>query len=522
VNNFIVPKRGSNIGGLVKYLFGPGDANEHRDQRIIAADDLLDIADCTRLDRPEDRPQVLALGRDLDAHRRLLGVRPPGGHVWHCAISLPPGEALSDMQWAQLARVAVAEMGFTAGPGQAPCRWLAVHHGQSTGGNEHIHLAVNLVREDGSIASTWRDRVTMSRICGRFEREFGLHVVEGRAGRGMPGYSRAEADRVRRRTRLEPDRRTLARTVRACAAASASEAEFVRRIRAAGLQFRPRYAAGGTEVTGYSVALGSTDIGGEPIRFGGGRLATDLTLPRLREHWAAMRPGVDQAAAREQALAELRHLTDAASPAGQPTPAETRVYRASAWGQAAARIAEVRERLTAVPYGDTAAWSTAARQAAGIFAGLSARLESTPGPLAEAADALARSAQTRPGQERYARHSGLAHMRSVALTVRQATIPLRRPEAWVTLMRQLLTLIQVISQMHAAQQQARHAAELRAIANDRLAALGSLPSPAIRTAPRLVRTDFPGPAKPAPAQPGPTPPQPAGPERDVPSKGIRP
>ena len=44
-------------------------------------------------------------------------------------------------------------MGFTEISGKADCRWVAVRHGLSKAGNDHIHIAVNLVREDGAKAS---------------------------------------------------------------------------------------------------------------------------------------------------------------------------------------------------------------------------------------------------------------------------------------------------------------------------------------------------------------------------------
>jgi hypothetical protein len=168
VNTFISPARGRHAVGLVRYLFGPGSSREHTDQRVIAADPVLGVADGTRLDHVRDAARIYALGRDLDSHRILLGAEPASGWVRHCAISLPPEEAgrLNDGQWADLARTAVGRLGFEAGPGtspvagsdrgrdagRAPCRWIAVHHGLSVGGNDHIHLMVNLVREDGTLA----------------------------------------------------------------------------------------------------------------------------------------------------------------------------------------------------------------------------------------------------------------------------------------------------------------------------------------------------------------------------------
>jgi hypothetical protein len=69
------------------------------------------------------------------------------------------------------------------------------------------------------------------------------------------------------------------------AVASLDEGEFVRRLRRGGVLIRPRFAAGRDDVVaGYSVALRPS---GEdrPVWYGGGRLARDLTLPRLRKGW---------------------------------------------------------------------------------------------------------------------------------------------------------------------------------------------------------------------------------------------
>ncbi|MEU3170353.1 hypothetical protein [Streptosporangium sp. NPDC006930] len=186
----------------------------------------LGLAEGTRRDHVADADAIYALGRDIDSHRLLLGVAPSDKWVWHCAISLPPGEELADAQWAEVAHEAVARMGFDAAEGRAPCRWIAVPHSCSVGGNEHIHLMVNLVREDGEVAGTWNDRRTMSRVCADMERRFDL-VVEGHTGHGLPGYSKAEHQRLQAGVPFEGH--CLARLVRSGAARSANEAEFVRR-----------------------------------------------------------------------------------------------------------------------------------------------------------------------------------------------------------------------------------------------------------------------------------------------------
>lgn len=196
----------------------------------------------------------------------------------------------------------MARLGFDGSAGRAPCRWIAVHHGLSSGGNDHIHLAVNLVRADLRLTRPGRDRIAMSKLCGELERRFGLRVVDGRARRGLPGVSRAEIERARRAgPAAQPERIVLARHVRAAAMAASTEAEFVRRLKGWGVWVRPRYGVGGTtEVVGYCVAL-PPQQGRKAIWFGGGKMAADLTLPKLRASW---RPG-----AAGEALAESVRVT---------------------------------------------------------------------------------------------------------------------------------------------------------------------------------------------------------------------
>ena len=210
-------------------------------------------------------------------------------------------------------------LGFDAGDGQPPCRWVAVRHGRSEAGNDHMHLVVNLVREDGKVASTRNDFKRLSALCADMERRYGLSAVEGRANKAaMPGLTRAEAEKARRTGRDEAERAELARVVRAAATVAASEAEFVRFLRDAGLAARPRYdRVGGHRVVGYAVAEEPSD-GGVAVFFGGGKLARDLSLPALRERWR------DGEAESQDAARRVGWWSPgdgrARSPSGQPAP----------------------------------------------------------------------------------------------------------------------------------------------------------------------------------------------------------
>jgi len=119
--------------------------------------------------------EVGELGRQLDAAHVLYGTEVADGHIWHLALSNPVGDReLSDAEWGSVVADAMARLGFTEASGKAPCRWVAVRHGRSVGGHDHVHVAVSLVRDDGTKASIWPDRVRMSELCADAEHRLGL------------------------------------------------------------------------------------------------------------------------------------------------------------------------------------------------------------------------------------------------------------------------------------------------------------------------------------------------------------
>jgi hypothetical protein len=315
---------------------------------------------------------------------------------------------------------------------------VAVGHGTSTNGNQHIHIAASLVRGDGLGVNLWQSKRTLSRVCAELEYTYGLSVVEGREGRGMPGLSRAELERTAREQLTEPPRVTLARLVREASVASKDEAEFVRRLRGSGVLVRPRFETGGQgAVVGYSVALWTTG-GVAPIWFGGGKLAKDLTLPHLRQFWGV--PNDDRKAAVVKWSATKTVATGREVLRGHPDD----------WQRAVAGVERSLERLRAVPTSDLAAWRGAAREAAGVFAAWSRRLEGkSPGPLAATADALARSAQSRSG-ELAPERGAVRDFRGVAAIVAQSQLSRDSPMAWAMLINQLGRTLRTICDAHAA------------------------------------------------------------------------
>ncbi|MFC5382150.1 relaxase [Aquipuribacter nitratireducens] len=485
--------RGSRMGGLLAYLQGPGRANEHTYPHLVAGDVSVMTWHGTAV---LDRPTALAIAAQLDQPRRAFGVEVAGGSVWHCSLSLRADEGqLSDEQWAEIAREFVEGMGFSDETrtdedgqvvGRAGCRWVAVRHGVSANGNDHVHLAVSLVREDGTKASVWNDRRTAQRVAGELEAKNGLQVLESRAvGRGGRGYKPAELATAQRRGEVEPARAALARAVRAHAGAAADEAEFVRRLRRGGLLVRPRYAAGRDDVVaGYSVALrptgGAKGTAAErPVWYGGGHLDKDLSLPRLRREWPDTPTGASEAVAEWNAARRGARLVRPGRETREPAP--------RLWQEYGRDIAALRERLRQVSVTDRAAWAHVAHETAGALAAWSLRVEQTPGPLAEAADALARSAHVRAADVPASRPADVSAVKGATLLLASLSRGGRGSVAQAILLRQLMNLAKAIHDAHVAVGEAQRAAQVAAVARQQLRQVQS-GLPAVRADVQVSKT----------------------------------
>jgi hypothetical protein len=476
--------RGSRMSGLLLYLAST-DANKtknsHTDPHLVAGDAaIMAWYD----DGVLDRDDAVAIAKHLDQPRKSFGVeilqkdfrwdaaskqRVENGHkqadVWHCSLSLRAEEGpLTDQQWGDIANDFVDAMGFTEASGKAQCRWAAINHGTSENGNHHIHIAVSLVREDGTKASTHGDYKKAQQTCRALETKYGLEELS--TVHASRGYDRAEKATAVRDDR-EMHRSSLARKVRASASASGSEAEFVRRARDTGLLVRPRYAKNTTDVVvGYSVAERPAR-GERPIWFGGGTLASDLKLGALREEWPDTPHLATEAAAEWNAATRNKRTVLRTGPENATPPAE-------AWVEYTRNAAALADQLRTIPRDDHATWAKAARDVSGAFAAWSYRLEPTPGPLAATAAELSRTAQLRAPRQ----HSKPVALPSIAGTAMlfMAASSKDKTAAQTALMVQLINTAFAVYEMHAQSGRSREAQRIRSVVEERLAPFtGTMP-----------------------------------------------
>ncbi|WP_406083868.1 relaxase [Micromonospora zamorensis] len=449
----MIPKvtYGSRVRGLLEYLWGPGKAEEHVNPHLVAGYDDVELLAPGSRQGDAGGWSLEELAARLDAPQIAAGERGVEQYVWQCSLSLPAQEGqLDDATWSRIAGRFVAEMGFTGDAERAGCRWIAVRHGLSAKGNDHVHLVVTLATEDGAPVWLRQDKRRSQQVADLLEDEFGLGKwTPGRSGATKrPELNRPEVDRARRSGQA-PDRELLRRQVRAALAGARSEAEWVARMKGAGLLVAPRTSAKDpNQVVGYAVALRPTGAGTPPW-YAGRSLDGDLSLPQVRKRWPeAERPSVGQWKAADSTESSLR---------GED--------RMAVWRSSAAAVEAISGRLSGLAP-DSPQWPAVARTSAELLARVAAVTEpSGQGPMSRAADSLARAAAPprrapAPPASSVARELGRV---ADALLVAGQARDGGEAAVLLSVVVQAARLVVALAELHAAQQQA-HAAGAAAAA----------------------------------------------------------
>ncbi|MEV3927455.1 relaxase/mobilization nuclease domain-containing protein [Actinomadura coerulea] len=364
--------RGQGIARLLSYLYGPGRRNEHIDPHIVAGF-RLPMALKPGLEARGDRDfrhLVGVLTSPLDTLRHTPLALP----IWQCSIrAAPEDRTLSDDEWADIAEEVMHQTGFAPRGDDQACRWIAVRHA-----DDHIHLAVVLAREDGRNPNVHRDYYKVANACHIVEERYGLTRTAPADRTAAPRPTRAETELAHRKNWPEPPRTTLRRHVATAAAGAESEDDFFAALEDAGVLVKTRESARTPgEITGYAVALPHhTNQEGQPVWFSGGRLAANLTLPKLRHRWSAShgsipfdrrafsrsiesthqeRSAAYQQAARAAATAtwQMRHIQDPAvwADVAAATSDVLHVTAAITGNRELARTADFYDRAAREPYG---------------------------------------------------------------------------------------------------------------------------------------------------------------------------
>jgi hypothetical protein len=418
--------RGKRVEPLIRYLFGPGRREEHTDPHVVAG--WRHPAELEPPLRPDGSRDFRKLNGLLNQPNDAMGSFASERPVWHCALRAAPGDKiLSDDEWAQIAQDVMDRTGLCR-PGEEDeaVRWVAVRHA-----GDHIHLVVMLARQDGRRPSVRNDRYRVRDACRAAERRYGLRSTSP-ADRTAPRYpTRAENEKTARRGLDETPRVTLRRAVATAAASSVTAEEFFARLRAAGITVRQRHSARNPgQLTGYAVALpGDVAKDGSPVWYSGGKLAADLTWPKLTQRWLPARHGTDV----RLTSAERSALFDHAAQAAANATAHIRTFAATS----------------------PAAAADAAQAASDTLHVAAALLGSRP--LCQAADFYDRAAREPFGRIPAPTPAGNQLRRAARLMATCARLSGDRISTAAVLILQLAALAEAVAELRQAQQRATQA-----------------------------------------------------------------
>ena len=478
----ITEPRGERVEGLIYYLYGPGRHEEHTDPHIVVGwRHPAELEPPLRADGRRDFRRLLGLLNQPHAAMGKWGFRRP---VWHCSMRTAPGDRmLSDDEWAQIACDVMNRTGLSPfGQEDDAVRWVAIRHG-----DDHIHIVAMLARQDGRRVRLDFERLKVRKSCLDVEERYELKSTAPGDRTAPRRPSRAESEKATRRGLDEPPRVTLRRQVTTAAAGAGSEQEFFACLGRAGVLVRKRFSTRNPgEVTGYAVALpGDTNKGGTPVWYGGGKLAADLTLPKLRHRWT------------------------------RPADLFTVGERNAIWEHATHAAAEAADSIRDLAATNPAAAADAAWAASDTLHVAAAALGSHI--LWQAADAYDRAARTPYGRIPRPTPAGNSLRRAARLISAFAYLTQDPTFSPIVLIARLVTLAEAVATLRLAQQHAQQAAGALRAAECLHAAADTHTTPT-----RGERAHVPAPAALAGAsfplrpQPRPSGPPPRGPGRPAP------
>ncbi|MEU4143106.1 relaxase/mobilization nuclease domain-containing protein [Streptomyces parvulus] len=297
---------GSNTRGLLAYLYGPGRHDEHTDPHIVAGFAMLGMPDPGR----DQDATLTQLARHLDEPVQLRNSefgKKVTDHVWHCPVrAAPEDRRLSDAEWAEIAQRIVEAAGIAPAGDDLGCRWIAVRHA-----DDHIHILATTVREDGRRPRLHDSGVRIGDACRQIEKDYGLRQLKKGDRTAGRRPTQAEMHKAERLGWEQTSRDWLQDRIRAAIPHAGSAEELLAYLEADGIVVKPRRGPSG-DLLGYAVGRpGDLNNDDEQIFHPGGKIAPDLTLPKLKARLENTAPEEHPTARRDQPATPWHQATDA-------------------------------------------------------------------------------------------------------------------------------------------------------------------------------------------------------------------
>ena len=240
------------------------------------------------------------LAREFSASRALRpDIKRP---VWHCSLSLPPGEILSAKKWSAIAADFMQRMGFSDAT-----QYVVVRHKDTK--HDHVHIIASRISLDGQVwHGKWEARRAIE-ATQELEREHGLTLTPGLGARAERRKLTDKEINMAIRTGEEPPRQRLQRILDEAIKDAPTALELAERLVAAGVGVRANIASTG-RMNGFSF-----EVAGVPFK--GSDLGKGYT-------WAGLqKAGVTYDEARDRAGLERLSATAASNPERESVTADS-------------------------------------------------------------------------------------------------------------------------------------------------------------------------------------------------------
>lgn len=182
--------------------------------------------------------------------------------VWHCSLSLAPGEQISPEKWNEVCVQFLDKMKIDSD--LTP--WVAVQHSDKD--HQHVHLVVSRIQSDGQI---WKDSKEVYRAIEttqELEKEFGLKQTKGFEARAeAKTLSRGEMGMFERTGELPPKIHIQQAVQAVIAKGPCTAPAFVDELSKRGVRAKPNLALTGT-MNGFSFESGGVAFKGSQLGAG--------------------------------------------------------------------------------------------------------------------------------------------------------------------------------------------------------------------------------------------------------------
>ena len=197
---------------------------------------------------------IRAMAHEFGEVRQL---RPTlGKAVLHVALSIPPGEHLTDDQWRAIGHQYLDEMGFNDN------QYVITRHTDTD--HEHIHILANRITFTGEVVSDSQDWKRQEALMRIIERDYGLTLVAPSQEAARKAPTKGEIEYALRTGQASIKQR-LQSLCDAAMQDCPSFTEYVERLEAVGVDVIPTVQLNGAKVSGLMYRLDDTLMKGSDL-----------------------------------------------------------------------------------------------------------------------------------------------------------------------------------------------------------------------------------------------------------------